>query len=285
VAGLWVGESNGGGDAVAFFEITNWTGPVGNRYRPHTIGAGPAFPIAFTLDDDPILRPGAGDGCLDWLRVTAEGNLVLGESGSTDTPKAEPKVITRQVLNYADAKSRIAFGPWAVAGPIHPSRDDDNAVTSAGFVAYDKGEHLVYFFDTDDGSGPGAAVDVYAFDLARREIVYEELDAVDHSIKRHGIEFFVRGDIDQDGRVDANDVAALLTLVAANPDPVSGEMYDLTGDRRLDRADITELVEGILGTTLADLHVAAPGLTPDLQDVSTVKHVGRRHPPNASRGL
>lgn len=269
-AGLWVAESNGGGDALAFFEITNWTGQVGNRYRPFAVGAGPALPITLVIDSDPILHPGAADGRLDWLRLSADGSLVLGEPGA-DTAKAEPKIITRQVVNYADAKSGIVLGPWAVAGPIHPSKDDDSAVTSGGFVAYDKGEDLVYFFDPDGGSGPSGAADVYVFDLRRKEMAYEELDAVNHSMKRHGIELFVRGDIDQDGRVDANDVAALLSLVAADPDPVTDEMYDLTGDRRLDHADVSELVEGILHTTLADLHLTAAVLAPGPYDAGAIQ--------------
>ncbi len=266
--GVWMGESDGGGDDIAFLQISNWNGRDGNTYKemradPNDLD----HPTSFVLDQDPTVDPTSNDGSHDWLKVDKDGNLIVGESGYFDTPKHEPAVITRQIRSYdapdSDAdntheiEEEIVFGDWGRKGPIAPGVDDDTVVTDGRFVAYDKGANQVYYFDPDSGSAPDVVTDLYVFDLDDGTLVYEELNAVNNFIKQHGLEVFVRGDVDGDGAVGASDIDALYGLVNGGPDALTSEWYDLTGESPavLDGDDVGELVRGILGTEFGDANL------------------------------
>jgi hypothetical protein len=144
--------------------------------------------------------------------------------------------------------------------------DNDDYVTDIRRIAYDKGTGFIYIFDEDGDEEAGGPVadpeDVYVFDPATGTIVYYELAATNLGFFNAATQvIFVRGDVTNDGSVDYDDIQAMMTAIA---DPTQGgkfssevgqEFFDLTGDRLLTDADLTELVESILGTTLGDFDV------------------------------
>lgn len=204
VEGVWVGESDGGGDDVGFFEIQWGQGawnPISHSFvtpgnaelRPFDVGVGPDFPTSFSLDDDPTVSVTTNDGRIDWINLDADGNLQIGESGFYDTPQAEPKVISREVQSY-NQFSRIDFGAWTTSNKLpQPTNDDDADVTDGRFVAYDKNTGLVWYFDPDSAAyegDPNVVSDVYVFDPATNTVVYEELNAANHFLEKQGIAIF-----------------------------------------------------------------------------------------------
>src|SRR5262249_39917616 len=62
VQGVWIGESDGGGDDVSFFRLNFGTNTATKTELK--VGPGP-FPTGFALDDDPIGNPAGNDGYLD----------------------------------------------------------------------------------------------------------------------------------------------------------------------------------------------------------------------------
>jgi hypothetical protein len=60
------------------------------------------------------------------------------------------------------------------------------------------------------------------------------------------------GDFDGDGAIDAADIDALMAeAVKPSPDP----RFDLTGDARVNAADVGHLVENVLGTRFGDANL------------------------------
>ncbi len=265
VKGVWIGEADGGGDDVSFFELDF----VNQTATKKEINAGPSpFPTGFALDDDPTIDPTTNDGVLDWIRVDGQGNLLIGESGFFEAIPTEPKVIGRTITNYDAAdtdgnlQNEILPGAWdtSVNLPVSGIIDDDTAVTDGRFVAVDKGTGHIYFFDADSGGLPNVVGDVYVFDPESGTLVYSELNAANHFFKKQGIEFITRGDVTGDGIIDAADIDALFAAVL---DPTRGgevsaavgqEWLDLTGEGSLTGVggDADELVENILGTAYGD---------------------------------
>jgi len=277
VEGFWVGESDGGGDDVSFFETDFST----NTAVKKELRAGPApYPQGFALDQDPTVDPTSNDGSLDWIEVDANGNLLIGESGFFDSPQEEPKVIGREIVNYdgadtdANFQNEVVPGAWSTSAnmPI-PTADDDTAVTDGRFVTVDKGTGEIYVFDIDSGSLPDVVTDVYVFDPDTGTLVYEEQNAANHFIERQGIELFLRGDISGDGLVTAADIDALF---AALIDPTLGgevsaalgaEWLDLTSDFALSSLDVDELVHTVLGTEYGDANLDGSVSFADFQEL------------------
>jgi hypothetical protein len=212
----------------------------------------------------------------DMTAPTGEGGL-----------KAEqPKIATLKVSDYfgidsdTNGNREIQFAgaginaaaSWATSAPLNPGAvsddtevlnnpDQGNTITTDGDtadVAYDKGTGYVYFLDRDRDTGEFFE-DIYVFDPATGTLVYSELDAVDPGFFNSGSQtIFVRGDLNDDGRVTYADILAMEAAIA---DPTLGgqytaavgqEFYDLTGDNLLSSADLTELVGGILDTAPGD---------------------------------
>jgi hypothetical protein len=270
--GLWIQESDGGGDDIAFYNINNWTGDANNVFRLFNIGDGPNYPDYFALSDDPIYDANTDDGRADIILVDPAGNLIIGEAGNFDTPQTEPKYILRTVNSY-DVNDKVDFGPWGGDWNsdghndfISPTLDDDVNVTDGRFVAYDKGENQVYIFDIDSYATEFTP-DLYVYDLDTGQIVYEEVNAVGyHWLEEHGLVIFIRGDVDEDGNVDYDDMAMLLGKIGVS-DPEEKEMYDLTGDGEVTCADANELLVNVLGSQLGSADINADGAV-DLKDLN-----------------
>lgn len=287
VTGVWVAESDGGGDDISFFEIDLSTGNAAKK--EFRVGSAP-YTDRFVLDDDPVVDPTTNDGTADWVLADRQGNLLIGESGFFDvgtvpggqqgaggqSGAAEPKVIGREVLSYDGADTdfnglnEVVFGPWSVSSNLPvPTSDDDAAVTDGRFVTIDKGTGEIYYFDIDSGVPPDVRGDVYVFDPATGDFVYEEQNALQGFLKRHGVRLFLRGDMNDDGIVDADDIDLLFSYIA---DPtidgtvssaLGQEWFDLTGDIKLSGvinspnpdSDIDELVQRVLQTAYGDANL------------------------------
>gem|GEM_PF-1316361 len=287
--GVWVADSDGGGDDVSYFalDFSDPANPTATKQELFTSTGGDPFPTAFAMDEDPSSDTTTNDGEIDNLRVDRNGNLVIVESGFFDTdpagtgqagdgglPAEEPRTITVQIADYnspdsdaSGASEVLPAGPsgtgfndpaaWStpqlldVSGPI----DNDPDVTDSRRVAYDKGTGYIYFIDQDTGF----TEDIYVFDPATGTIVYSELGALNLGIFNTGTQIvFTRGDITGDGVISAQDIDQLAAAVA---DPTQGgkftsavgqEFYDLTGDSALAAADVDALVQNILGTQYGD---------------------------------
>lgn len=269
--GLWIQESDGGGGDIAFYNINNWMGDANNVFREFNLGDGPNYPDYFSLSDDPVYDANTQDGRADIILVDSAGNLIIGETGNFDTPQTEPKYILRTVNSY-DVNERVDFGPWGgdwnedgYNDLISPTLDDDVNVTDGRFVAYDKGENQVYIFDLDSYI-TGYTPDLYVYDLDTGQMVYEEIDAVGyHWIEEHGLVIFTRGDVDENGDVDYDDMVMLLGKVGVS-DTQEKEMYDLTADGEVTCADANELLVNILGSQLGSADINADGAV-DLEDL------------------
>lgn len=313
IVGVWVTESDGGGDDLSFYEIPASYAASGVFATASTIdGLG----VSRGLDESPEVDPATNDGEADWINVDADGNLVIGESnyfesvvggeaGVGGNPAGEPTVLRLNIDSYAAgavttfagdawddldavdglgpvgadyaAGSNPAFpalddvdiDPVQLEGPLGAltnifaggtglSLDDDANVTDGRFVTLDKGANLLYIFDLDSGGVPNVVADVYVIDLNTGEIVYEELNAINHFMERHGFANFLRGDIDGNGVITAADIDAI--NVSAALTALEQEEYDLTGDDLitgggLSNTDTVELVRNILGTEFGDANL------------------------------
>jgi len=63
-----------------------------------------------------------------------------------------------------------------------------------------------------------------------------------------------RGDFDGDGSIDIADVNAIYAVLGTNVPPTDAK-FDLTNDGKVDIADARELVEDVIGTSMADTNL------------------------------
>lgn len=287
VLGVWAADADGGGDDISFFEI-DLTGatPTLTKKELFSSSGGP-FPTAFALDEDPSIATNTNDGDADFLAVDKDGNLVIGESGFFDTIEGmvdpplgagdetaeQPRVIILDIADYNGSDSdgsgvnEILTGGTGVDDPAAwftsasvpagglEAGDDD--VLNIQSIAYDRGTGYIYFIDRDDDF----VEDIYVFDPATGTIVHSENDAIDVGFfNSSSALIFVRGDINDDGSVTAEDISLLTAAIA---DPTQGgkfspevgqEFYDLTGDGLLTMDDLLEL-QSIIGSSPGDFDV------------------------------
>ncbi|QEG34031.1 hypothetical protein [Bythopirellula goksoeyrii] len=287
--GIWAADSDGGGDDFAFYELDlSGPNPTATKKELFTSPTGGPYANQISLAEDPTSDTTTNDGEIDHLFVDKNGNLVIVESGFFDTTMGsttpplgnggetaqEPRVFTVGIADYNSPDSDgsgfnevVPTGPagtgfndsspWAVTAsiPVTGAIDNDDDVTNSTRVAYDKSTGYLYIVDQDTGF----TEDIYVFDPATGTIVYSELNPFDIGIFNRGtLKVFTRGDIDGSGEVTYADIQALAdgiadpTLGGTVSASVGAEWYDLTGDASLTAADVTELVENILGTKLGD---------------------------------
>jgi hypothetical protein len=165
VRGVWVTESDGGGDDIAFLEIDSSGNSLG--YREHAVGPGP-YPTSFALDNDPFVSSATNDGKADNIFVDSDtGDIIIIESGyldvvdGIDTVDREPSVIRREVLNYDDGTGKIQFGAWGQKITLNPVKDSA-FLERGGWSAYDSATDTVYFITPDTGN---FLTDIFALDL------------------------------------------------------------------------------------------------------------------------
>jgi hypothetical protein len=277
--GLWVAdnEGGGGGDEVAYFEL-DFSGatPTATKKLLPTSNPG-SFTVR--IDENPTVDGTTNDGEIDQLLVDKNGNLVVVESGFFDTitgsttpptgsgglTAQQPRAFTVDIETYTNGPVPEGFtasggtttfdstSPWTINGTMNPTATDDTQVLNSTRVAYDRSTGYIYVIEQD----ADFFEDIYVFDPASGQIIYEELNAFNPGLFNTGTQVvFTRGDINGDGVVNQADVSALQAGIA---DPTLGgtvaaavgaEWYDLTGEGVLNAADLTVL-QGIVGAPLA----------------------------------
>ncbi len=134
IVGVWIGESDGGGDDVSFFEFANIENPtLDATAATSTIdGAGNSR----SLDEDPEADVSTNNGDHDWVLVDAQGRLLIGESGYFDTviggeagtggtPAGEPTVQRLNVESYAPGDVPLVdFDAWDDLGGLADPTDE-----------------------------------------------------------------------------------------------------------------------------------------------------------------
>ncbi len=245
VRGMWVTESDGGGDDVAFFEIDSDGNGLG--YRPHAVGAGPEFPNSFALDNDPFVDASTNDGKADNIWVDQDtGDLIIIEGGFGDTADGvaggdhEPSVIRREVLTYDNGSGQIQFGAWSekvISDPSTETPGEDPSFLERGqWAAYDSVNDLVYLWNSGNGGdeNPAFGVDVWVLDIDTGiTTAFLDLDDSTSLFGSSGVgdktDFFTLAnfapaDLNQDGFVDGLDLGILLGNFEMNASPSGGEL-------------------------------------------------------------
>ncbi len=169
VRGVWVTESDGGGDDIAFLEIDGSGNSLG--YRPHSTTGNPD---SFALDNDPFVSATTNDGKADNIFVDQDtGDLIIIESGFNDSLDGigadhEPAVIRREVITYDNGSGQIQFGAWSKKVILNPTKTPgDTGLERGQWTAYDSVNDLVYFFAPGSGSPevPQFEFDMWVLDL------------------------------------------------------------------------------------------------------------------------
>ncbi len=239
VRGVWVTESDGGGDDIAFLELDSNGNSLG--FREQAVGPGP-FPTSFALDNDPFTNATPNDGKADNIFVDSDtGDIIIIESGYNDiadgfdTVDREPSVIRREVISYDDGTGKIQFGAWSPKVTLNPVKDSA-FLERGGWSAYDSVNDIVYFITPDTGN---FLTDIFALDL-NTGITTTVTDIDDSVALFFGdafgdvADFFtlgvaIVGDLDLDGFVGITDLNIVLGAWNQNVPP-GNPAADPSGD-------------------------------------------------------
>ncbi len=135
VVGVWVGESDGGGDDLGFFELSNISSAGLDAVA--SLSTIDSTGTTRGLDEDPEADPSTNDGDHDFIKVDGDGNLIIGESGFFDAtpggengaggnPSAEPTFIRLNIDEYQAGNVNTTTGDvWDDVG-------DNNGVAGFG---------------------------------------------------------------------------------------------------------------------------------------------------------
>jgi hypothetical protein len=284
--GLWIAENDAvnAGDEVSYFELdfSGATPTATKKTLPTTNPAG----LSFRVDENPSADATTNNGEIDQLLIDKNGNLVIIESGFFDTvaesmtpptgsgglTAEQSRALTVGIESYNNAAGVVPTGftasggtttfdstqPWTASGSMTPTVSDDTQVLNTTRVAYDRSTGYVYVMEQDTDF----IEDVYVFDPATGQMVYQELNGINPGLFNTGTQVvFTRGDVDGNAAVNAADID---TLFAAIADPTQGgtisaalgqEWYDLTGEGQLNADDGTELIQGVLNTRPGDANL------------------------------
>ncbi len=167
VRGIWVSESDGGGDSIAFLELDASLNAVG--YRPLSTTGNPT---SFALDDDPLTSTGTNDGKSDNLFVDRDsGDLIIIESGFGDATPTEPGVLRLNINSYDNGSGQIDVGSWdpkILLNPMKTSGASPTGLVRGYWSAYDSAADKVYIVNPGSGSPevPQFGADLWVIDLA-----------------------------------------------------------------------------------------------------------------------
>jgi hypothetical protein len=275
--GVWVSDRDGGGDDLTFFNLDFDTRvATQSQFQFGPLDAPTTGFGSFALDEDPTVDAGSNDGDIDWFDVDENGTLIISESGFFETPREEPRIITRDIVSYnagdtdSDGVTEIRPGGYEVFAPGTPTLTDDTAVIDGRFGVYERGENRVYTFDIDPGN-PGDTIrsDLYIYDLDDEAFVYEELDAANIFFGgANAILAFTLGDsfdatngnpFANDGLVTVEDVDNLYAAGRTGT-ALEQEEVDLTGDGVVTLGtaagtDSAVLVTQVVGTLFGDANL------------------------------
>jgi hypothetical protein len=167
VRGLWVSESDNGGDTIAFAQLDAGNNVTG--YRPLSTTGNPT---SFALDDNPAVSTTTNDGKSDNIFVDRDsGDLIIVESGFGDATPTEPGVLRLHINSYDNGSGQIDVGSWdpkVLLTPTKTSGASETSLVRGYWSAYDSAHDKVYFMNPGAGSpeSPQFGNDIWVLDLA-----------------------------------------------------------------------------------------------------------------------
>ena len=170
VRGVWVSESDGRGDTIAFLQLDAANAIVG--YRPLSTTGNPT---RFSLDDDPAVSTTTNDGKSDNIFIDQDtGDVIIVESGFADTTDLiglgdiEPSVVRLNINSYDNGSGQIDVGAWDAKVTLAPTKTPGATGLVRGYwSAYDSATDKVYFMNPGGGSDtPQFGNDIWVLDLA-----------------------------------------------------------------------------------------------------------------------
>ena len=169
-------------------------------------------------------------------------NMELNSPGHADAVRAREVLFSLKVGNILHT---TVFDPGSADDPVAPNFGDEDTAFSGGFFDWEN-SYPVFFLGTGGGTVDGVGqVGVFipgdlnadgSVDGADEAIIVANMDGLDTT--------YSRGDFDQDGDTDADDLAAW--QVAANPDPAAA----IDAITNLD--DRIAYVRDVVGTWMGD---------------------------------
>lgn len=160
VRGVWVSESDGRGDTIAFLQLDASNNILG--YRPLSTAGNPT---RFALDNDPAVSTTTNDGKSDNIFIDLDtGDLIVIESGFQDGADGiglgdlEPSVLRLNINSYDNGSGQIDIGSWDAKVTLAPSKTPGATALVRGYwSAYDSATDKVYFMN------PGGSADTPQF--------------------------------------------------------------------------------------------------------------------------
>jgi hypothetical protein len=214
VRGMWVSESDGGGDDIAFLQIDGSGNSLG--YRPLSTGA-----PSFALDNDPFVSTATNDGQADNILIDQDtGDLIIVESGAFDSPVHEPAILRLEIASYDNGSGQIELGAWSEKKILNPTKTsgDTGFLERGAWTAWDSENDQLIVFAPGNAApeAPAFGFDMWVLDFATGVTTsYLDLDdsiSLFQSISfGDKVDFFslgevgVPGDFDGDGDVDGRD--------------------------------------------------------------------------------
>ena len=207
VRGVWLSELDrpqtgaGFGDEFAFYQLdfANRTGRKLQITSNVQSTPAPYWKLGESADVANSAADQSNGGEVDWFDLDINGNFVISESGFSDTPLHQPKLVTRPVLNYnadtnGDGIPEIVLGASTYYTPVAPTLVDDPAgeVINGNYGSYSKALNCVYWLDNDQHPNPSNPLqqladprDLYVYSLdGSGSLVYQERDAYPVSFTR-----------------------------------------------------------------------------------------------------
>jgi hypothetical protein len=246
VRGVWVAESDGGGDTIAFAQLDSGNNVIG--YRPLST---PGNPTDFALDDNPAVSTTTNDGKSDNIFVDKDtGDVIIVESGFGDLTPTEPGVLRLHINSYDNGSGQIDTGSWDPKILLDPMKTSGVSATNlvrGYWSAYDSATDKVFFMNPGAGGAesPQFGNDVWVLDLTTGQTT-SYLD-VDDSISMFTNDSFgdkmvaftlapaSNADFDGNGIVDGRDFTIWQKNLGSGNSHATG---DANGDNIVNAADL-----------------------------------------------
>ena len=250
--GVWVAESDGGGDDIAFLELDSNNAIVG--YRQLNTGG-----TAFALDDNPAVSTATNDGKVDNIMVDEDtGDLIIMESGFQDATPHQPGVLRLAITSYDNGSGQIEVGAWSekvIMNPmLTPGEDPATFLERGQWTAWNSVDDQLYIFNPGAGGSenPQFEMDITVIDLKVGSPTYGVTTTfleIDDSLNLFNgdsfgdkVEFFFLGnetvadaDFDNDNDVDGADFLTFQRGFGVGTTPEAG---DANGDNLVNADDL-----------------------------------------------